>query len=93
MQVPAIKGLSYQDAETKLQASNLNIRVLATRCELSLQPSLVIEQNPQPGERVDRGYPVGVTIIKNGYKLSKLAFFIATRGNPDAVGDACFVSD
>ena len=64
IQVPAVKGLNYQDAETKLHASNLNIRVLATRCELSLQPGLVFEQIPQPGEKVDRGYPVGVTIIK-----------------------------
>lgn len=63
IQVPAVKGLRYEDAETKLHASNLNIRLLATRCELSLQPGLVIEQNPQPGEKVDRGYPVGVTII------------------------------
>jgi hypothetical protein len=29
IQVPAVKGLSYEDAETKLRASNLNIRVLA----------------------------------------------------------------
>lgn len=31
IQVPALKGLSYEDAESKLHASNLNIRVLATR--------------------------------------------------------------
>jgi beta-lactam-binding protein with PASTA domain len=64
IQVPAVKCLSYHDAETKLHASNLNVRLLATRCELSLQPGLVIEQTPQPGEKVDPGYPVDVTIIK-----------------------------
>jgi hypothetical protein len=60
--VPAIKGLSYEEAETKLHASNLNIRLLATRYDLPLQPELIIDQVPQPGEEVVYGYPVGVTI-------------------------------
>jgi beta-lactam-binding protein with PASTA domain len=60
--VPAIKGLSYKDAETKLHASNLDIRLLATRSDLPLQPGLTIDQVPQPGEEVVYGYPVGVTI-------------------------------
>ena len=64
IQVPALKGLSYENAETKLRASNLNIRLLATRCDLSLEPGLVIDQNPQPGEKVDRGHPVAVTVTK-----------------------------
>jgi beta-lactam-binding protein with PASTA domain len=62
--VPATKGLSYEDAEIKLRASNLHIRVLATRYDLPFQPGLVIDQTPQPGEEVDYGYPVGVTITK-----------------------------
>jgi hypothetical protein len=62
--VPAIKGLRYEDAETKLQASNLNIRVLATRYDLPIQPGLIIDQTPAPGEQVVYGYPVGVTITK-----------------------------
>ena len=62
--VPAIKGLSYENAETRLHASNLNIRLLATRYDLPLQPGLIIDQTPQPGEEVDYGYPVGVTITK-----------------------------
>jgi hypothetical protein len=60
--VPAIKGLSYSDAETKLHAANLNIRLLATRYGLPLQPGRVIDQTPQPGEGVGYGYPVGITI-------------------------------
>ena len=60
--VPSIKGLSYEEAETKLHASNLNIQLLATRNDLPLQPGLIIDQTPQPGEEVDYGYPVGVTI-------------------------------
>ena len=62
--VPAIKGLSYENAETKLHASNLNIQLLATRYDSSLQPGLIIDQTPQPGEEVDYGYPVGVTITE-----------------------------
>jgi beta-lactam-binding protein with PASTA domain len=62
--VPAIKGLSYEEAETKLHASNLNIRLLATRYDLPLKPDLIIDQVPQPGEEVVYGYPVGVTITK-----------------------------
>ena len=60
--VPAVKGLSYEDAETKLHASNLNIRLLATRYDLPIQPGLIIDQVPQPGEEVVYGYSVGVTI-------------------------------
>ena len=62
--VPAIKGLSYEEAETKLHTSNLNIRLLATRYDLPLQPGEIIDQVPQPGEEVVYGYPVGVTITK-----------------------------
>lgn len=62
--VPAIKGLSYEDAATKLHASNLNIRLLATRYDLPIQPGLIIDQTPQPGEEVNYGYPVGVTITR-----------------------------
>jgi beta-lactam-binding protein with PASTA domain len=64
IQVPTLKGLSYEDAATKLRASNLNIRLLATRSDLPLQPGLVIDQTPQPGEEVSCGYAVGVTTTK-----------------------------
>ncbi len=62
--VSAIKGLSYENAETTLHASHLNIRLLATRYDLPLQPGLIIDQTPQPGEEVVYGYPVGVTITE-----------------------------
>jgi len=68
VQVPVLKGLSYEDAQTKLRASNLNIRLLATRCDLPLQPGLVIDQTPQAGEKVDCGYLVAVTVTK-GYSM------------------------
>src|SRR5689334_17049190 len=44
IEVPVLKGLTYQRAEIKLRASNLNIRLLATRSDLPLQPGLVIDQ-------------------------------------------------
>ena len=62
--VPALKGLSYENAETKLHTSNLNIRLLAIPHNLPLPPGLIIDQNPQPGEEVVYGYPVGVTITE-----------------------------
>ena len=62
--VPSLKGLSYEDAEAKLRAANLKIRVLATRSDLPLQPGLIIDQSPQPGEQVNYGYVVGVTLTK-----------------------------
>jgi hypothetical protein len=66
--VPSLKGLSYEDAETKLKASNLKIRVLATRYDLPVQPGVVIDQTPQPGEEVEYGHLVGVTITKADYQ-------------------------
>ena len=65
--VPVIKGLSYEDAELKLQAGNLKIRLLATRYDSALQPGLVIDQVPAPGEEVAVGYSVGVTISRRDF--------------------------
>ena len=65
--VPVLKGLSYEDAERKLRAANLKIRLLATRYDSALQPGLIIDQTPAPGEEVARGYSVGVTISKKDY--------------------------
>ena len=62
--VPALKGLSYEDAERKLHAANLNIRLLATRHDPAVQPGLIIDQTPAPGEEVIVGYSVGVTVNK-----------------------------
>src|SRR5215217_4561134 len=48
--VPALKGLTYEDAEMKLNAANLKIRLLATRYDSTLQPGLIIDQTPASGE-------------------------------------------
>ena len=65
--VPVLKGLSYEDAERKLHAANLNIRWLATRYDSAVQPDLIIDQTPAPGEEVAVGYFVGITISKKDF--------------------------
>jgi len=65
--VPLLKGLTYEDAERKLHAANLNIRLLATRYEPAVQPGLIIDQTPAPGEEVIVGYSVGVTISRRDF--------------------------
>jgi beta-lactam-binding protein with PASTA domain len=65
--VPVLKGLTYEDAEKKLHTASLNIRLLATRYDPALQPGLIIDQTPAPGEEVAVGYSVGVTINKKDY--------------------------
>jgi beta-lactam-binding protein with PASTA domain len=65
--VPVIKGLSYEDAERKLHAANLNIRLLATRYDSALQPGLIIDQVPAPGQEVAVGYSVGVTVSRKDF--------------------------
>ena len=65
--VPVLKGLTYEDAERKLHAANLNIRLLATRQDSAVQPGLIIDQVPAPGEEVAVGYSVGVTVSRKDY--------------------------
>ena len=65
--VPVLKGLSYEDAEKKLHAANLKIRLLATRYDPAVQPGLIIDQTPAPGEEVAVGYSVGVTISRKDF--------------------------
>jgi len=65
--VPVIKGLSYEDAERKLHAANLKIRLLATRYDSALQTGLIIDQVPAPGEEVAVGYSVGVTVSRRDF--------------------------
>ena len=62
--VPVLKGLSYEDAERNLHTASLNIRLLATRYDSALQPGLIIDQTPAPGEEIAYGYSVGVTVNK-----------------------------
>ena len=65
--VPALKALTYEAAERKLHAANLKIRLLATRYDPTVQPGLIIDQVPAPGEEVAVGYSVGVTVSKRDF--------------------------
>ena len=65
--VPLLKGLTYEDAEKKLHAANLKIRLLATRYDSAFQPGLIIDQTPAPGEEVAVGYSVGVTMTRKDF--------------------------
>src|SRR6185437_8993072 len=65
--VPVLKGLSYEDAERKLHAANLKIRLLAIRYDPSVQPGLIIDQTPAPGEEVVVGYSVGITTSRKDF--------------------------
>ena len=65
--VPVVKGLTYEDAERKLHAANLNIRLLATRYDPGVQPGLIIDQTPAPGEKVAVGYSVGITTSRKDF--------------------------
>jgi beta-lactam-binding protein with PASTA domain len=62
--VPLVKGLTHEDGERKLHAAHLTIRLLATRYDPAVQPGLIVDQTPAPGEEVACGYSVGVTINK-----------------------------
>lgn len=59
--VPSIEGLRYEAADATLRSSNLKVQVLATRSDLPLEPGLIVNQVPQPGQEVDLGYIVSVT--------------------------------
>lgn len=65
--VPALIGLTYEDAERKLRAANLNIRLLATRYDPAVQPGLIIDQTPAPGEEVAVGYSVGISTSRKDF--------------------------
>jgi beta-lactam-binding protein with PASTA domain len=58
--VPPVVGLDYNTAETTLHNSKLNIRVLAYRYDLPVEPGRVLFQTPQAGESVDCGTVVGI---------------------------------
>ena len=65
--VPVVKRLTYEEAERKLHAANSNIRLLATRYDPVVQPGLIIDQTPAPGEEVAIGYSVGITTSRKDF--------------------------
>src|SRR5690242_8970253 len=69
--VPSLVGLNYENAETKVQESNLNIRILAHRYGLPNEPCTIIFQTPQAGERVSHGTFVGVVVSDRDWNNPK----------------------
>jgi hypothetical protein len=65
--VPVLKD-TYEDAEKKIHATNLNIRLLATRHDPTVQPGLIIDQSPAPGEEVAVGYLRGYDQQKGSHR-------------------------
>jgi beta-lactam-binding protein with PASTA domain len=61
--VPVVIGLDYKTAQMKVRNAKLNIRILATRHGLQLEPGTINFQTPQGGERVDCGTVVGVALV------------------------------
>jgi len=71
--VPQLVGLDYQTAETTLQNSKLNIRVLAHRYDPPTEPGKILFQTPQAGESVACGTVVGIVISRdNPYDRQRL---------------------
>ena len=71
--VPVVVGLNYKAAEMKLRDANLNIRILAERHDLPLEPGTIIAQTPQSGERVDCGTVIGVTMTSEDTDRKQLS--------------------
>ena len=69
--VPSLVGLNYENAETKVHDSNLNIRILAHRYDLPNEPCTIIFQTPQAGERVSHGTFVGVVVSNRDWNNPK----------------------
>ena len=63
--VPPVVGLDYKTAETTLHNSKLNIRVLAYRYDLPVDPGKILFQSLQAGESVDCGTAVGVVVSRD----------------------------
>jgi len=68
--------VNYETAQTRLRDANLNLRVLATRYDLPLEPGTVIAQVPQGGERVDCGTVVGVTMSADDPGEKQFKYFV-----------------
>jgi beta-lactam-binding protein with PASTA domain len=51
--VPLVVGLNYKTAQKKLREANLNMRILAARRDLPLEPGTIIAQTP-PSWRASR---------------------------------------
>lgn len=60
--VPAVKSLSYEEAQTRLAAAGLKVELLDSVYETTTAPGVVLNQNPREGATVKPGRTVYVTV-------------------------------
>jgi len=64
VQVPDVVNQSRLDAETTLGKSGLDIRERASRFKPGVQPGIVLDQSPRPGEIIKVGQTVAVVVSR-----------------------------
>ena len=60
--VPAVKSLSYQEAQIRLADAGLKVELLDSVYETTTAPGVVLNQNPREGATVKPGRTVYVTV-------------------------------
>lgn len=60
--VPAVKSLSYEEAQTRLADAGLKVELLDSVYETTTAPGVVLNQNPREGATVKPGRTVYVTV-------------------------------
>lgn len=71
--VPGLQGLSEDDARTNLQAAKLTMMIGPRKESSQAAPGTVLEQIPPPGQQVDPGSPVTVTLAVEAPKVPDVA--------------------
>lgn len=64
VRVPEVVNQKRWDAEDALNESGLNMRVRATRYVARMQPDIVLNQSPAPGEAVKAGQTIAVVVSR-----------------------------
>jgi len=62
VEVPALDGLTEQEARTAIEAANLDVGEVTQAASDAADEGLVIEQSPSPQESVDEGAEVGFVL-------------------------------
>jgi beta-lactam-binding protein with PASTA domain len=60
--VPQLVGLDQKTADAKARSTKLNMQVMMTRSDQPGTPGIILFQTPGPGETVEVGTVVGVSL-------------------------------
>jgi beta-lactam-binding protein with PASTA domain len=60
--VPQLVGLDQKTADAQARSANLNMQVMLTRSDQPGPPGIILFQTPGPGESVEVGTVVGVSV-------------------------------